>query len=80
MARARQRTEVTVKVGHVAGESREYTLPSTMLVSEMLGRLSMRLEEGEQVIDANANSVQLTETLEHGREYILATNYKAGVF
>ena len=68
---------VKVKVGHISGSSREFTVPSNTTVTQLLEKIKIDVQEGEEVLDSNANTVDLTAEVKAGEEYTVASNLKA---
>ena len=68
---------VTVKIGTLAGSARSFTVPSATTVSELVGKLGVELESGEEVLDSSANAVDLNTRVLSGQEYTIASNLKA---
>ena len=76
-ARPARARNVSVRVGHISGSSREYDVPADTTVAQLMEKLKIELQEGEEVLNDNAETVQLTETVRAGQEYIVASNLKA---
>ena len=76
-ARQVQGRTVRIKLGHISGSPTEYTVDANLTVAQLIAQLNFELQDGDKVVGIDTKTVDLTETVQAGKEYIVASNLKA---
>ena len=69
--------DVTVKMGHLSGTPKEFTVPKDTTVQDLVDSLGFNLEGSDRVIDSHADEVNLDDEVKAGEEYTISSNLKA---
>ena len=68
---------VKVKIGHLSGVPKEFTVPKDTTVGDLVDSIGFKLEDEDRVVDSKADEVDLDSEVKAGEEYTISSNLKA---
>jgi hypothetical protein len=68
----------TAEIGRFGEPMKRVALQDDATVQDLLNAAGLTLSESEQVCDSDSNTVNLTDTVEHGESYYLTQKNKNG--
>ena len=68
---------VKVKIGHLSGSPREFSVPSDTKVGDLVEQLGITLSGSDKIVNSNFDQVDTEDKVKSGEEYTISSNLKA---